>query len=83
MNNVSRGLLPLNFASIFRLNSDVHSHNTRQRDHLLVIQHRILTREESIRIFGVKLWNAVSDDLKHSETIQQFKRNYKNFLIMH
>ena len=37
MYNVSRGLLPLNFANIFRMNNDVHSHNTRLRDHSHVI----------------------------------------------
>ena len=59
MYNISRDLHPLNFANMFRMNSDVHSHNTRQRDHLHVIQHRTLTREGCIRIFGVKLCNAI------------------------
>ena len=83
MYNISRGLHPLNFANMFRMNSDVHSHNTRQRDNLHVIQHRTLTREGCIRIFGVKLWNAISDELKHSEIIHKFKRNYNNYLIMY
>ena len=77
MNN----LLPEIFCDLFVTNSSVRSHDTRQTEKLNVIPHRRIVRQHSIKIYGVKLWNLLSQHIIESPTYFIFKRRYKRYIL--
>ena len=77
MNN----LLPEIFCDLFVSNSSVYSHDMRQKEKLQVIPHRLIVRQHSIKIYGVKLWNLLSQHIIESPTYYIFKRHYKRYLL--
>ncbi len=74
-------LLPPQLADFFTPNCSVHNLNTRQHSKLHSVQYRIKIRANSIRIFGIKLWNSLSNKLRTSSTLSIFKKSYKKLLI--
>ncbi len=73
---------PSQFTNFFTPNYLVHSHNTRQQFKLHSVPHRINCRANSIRIFGSKLWNSISNELRTSPTVKSFQKQYKQLLII-
>ena len=55
MYKIYYALLPTAFLNLFRINSDIHDHRTRQSSKLHVVSHRTTFRANSIQIYGVKL----------------------------
>jgi hypothetical protein len=74
-------LLPSQFADIFVMNSEVHCYNTRCKDNIHITSHRLKVRALSIRMYGAKLWNNLSQHLKDSPSFDIFRSNCKNFIL--
>lgn len=74
-------LLPIQFNYFFTPNSMIHEHNTRQNSKLHLVPHRTKTRANCIRIYGVKIWNSLSNDLRMSPSLQIFRNKYKHLLL--
>ena len=67
----------------FTTNSDLHDHNTRNRNNI-VTPHLHKTRSQSCWIYrGIHLWNTMPVDLRESETSNQFKHAFKKFIMDH
>ena len=61
--------------------SRMHSYPTRNRNQLLPNFHRLTTSQRSISYFGPSLWNSLPGNVKDSNSLVSFKRNYKIFLV--
>ena len=69
--------------SRFSQASSVHDHSTRfsVSNYSTVFQRLTLTRNQSLYFQAPNNWNGIPQHIKNSETILQFKRKYKNFLL--
>ena len=74
-------LLPDMFCDLFVTNSSVHSLDMHQKEKLYVIPHRLIVRKHSIKIYGIKLWNILSQYIIESPTYFIFKKRYKRYLL--
>ena len=81
MYKVNNNLLPQYFIDMFLFNHSVHSHNTRQCNLYHVPYHRLVLTSNSIRVFGVNLWNNICDDIRNSKSLQSFRTKYKLCII--
>jgi hypothetical protein len=81
MYKVYNNLLPQYFIDMFILNHSVHSHNTRQCNDFHVPYHRLVLTSNSIRVFGVCLWNNICQDIRNSNSLQSFRTKYKLCII--
>ena len=61
-------LLPPQFCNLFVLNSEVHLHDTRNKNLIHQVAHRINARALSIRVYWVKIWNALPTFIQNSTT---------------
>ena len=70
------------FCNLFVLNSEVHLHDTRNKNLINQVAHRINARAlSSIRIYGVKIWNALPIFIQNSPTFPIFKKRFKTYLL--
>ncbi len=74
-------LIPAKFCSMFSTNSTVHSYNTRHKSNLKHNYHRLALRSHTVRIYGVIVWDSLSDELTKLTSINYFRRHYKRLLI--
>ena len=61
-------LLPPQFYNLFVLNIEVHLHDTRNKNLIHQVAHRINARALGIRVYGVKIWNALPTFIQNSPT---------------
>ena len=73
--------LPRIFDNMFRFNSIIHDHFTRQSIELHVPIVRTNHTKSTIRYAGVILWNIFSKKLSLACTIDTFKKNLKKIFI--
>jgi len=59
MYSATHGLLPFYFINMFRVNSCIHAHDTRQKDKIHQIGHKLNLRKFTVTIAGPLLWNAL------------------------
>lgn len=81
MYKVYNKLLPQYFIDMFVFNRSVHSHYTRQCNDFHVPHHRLVLTSNSIRVFGVSLWNNICINIRNSNSLQSFRTKYKLFVI--
>ena len=74
-------LLPVKFHKLFLRNQDIHDHDTRKKQNIHVISHRINVRAQSIRIHGQKVWNALPINIRDSPTFPIFKNHCKKYIL--
>jgi hypothetical protein len=74
--------LPAIFNSYFKMNIEVHSHNTRQALTLHIDYYRTNTRAFTIKVQGPKLWNSLDILIRNSKTLPLFKRHLKEQLLL-
>ena len=58
-----------------------HQYLTRNRDLLIVPQHRTTLQANSFSIQGIRTWNDIPNGIKESRTLNSFKIKIKKFLI--
>lgn len=71
----------VHFGSYFCYNRDVHQRDTRSNDDLYTPSFRLDVRRFSIRVAGPDLWNSIPQNIKESQSLQIFKRQFKEFLL--
>ena len=59
----------------------LHRNNTRCKDHLRLPSEKRNWGKQRTCYHAFKDWNALDSDLKNSDTICQFKRNFLNLLV--
>ena len=72
-----KGKLPEIFSDYFTHNRDVHSYNTRQRNHFHVPVPKSKLRKQFIKCWGVTVWNNVLKSINVTVKIGSFKRQIK------
>ena len=75
-----RSDLPEIYQNYFTFNSEVHKHDTRDKDSLHVLLARTSGGQRSIKIEGSKLWNSVPMSLRSVRNQKEFKRKIKLML---
>ena len=71
------GLLLPHFCNLFVLNSEVRHHDTRNKNVILQVAHRINARALSIEVYVMKIWNALPTFIRNSPTFPIFKNDVR------
>ena len=66
-------LVPDYLVEKFTFRSQMHSKNTRQSSQLNIPRCRLTTGQRSFAYRGAKLWNALVDNIKSTESVNVFK----------
>ena len=61
----------------YKLNSDVHQYNTRQRNNLNIPKCRTMIKQNTISFQGPKLWNALPMDVRSSSSLNIFRKRIR------
>jgi len=67
MFKVDKGLMPPYFSSVFCINADVHSYNTRFASNYHITVHWTSLLHYTIRIAGPLLWNSLDSNIKSNQ----------------
>jgi len=62
---------------IFTPNSTTRGHNTRQCDDFHVPYHWLFLTSNSIRVYGVNVWNSIWEDIRNVQSFKSFRTKYK------
>jgi len=81
MYRAMHNLLPWYFCSMFVPNLEIHSHNTRIKDNIHSMHHRLNLRKHTIIIHGPTIWNNIQIDIRNSQSYFIFKRKFKESLF--
>ena len=73
--------IPCSFHNFFRVNSDIHSYPTRQRDDFELPLCRTSKHKSFIKFRGPHLYNSLNASLKSSLSLSIFKKLLKQNLI--
>ena len=73
--------LPKTFQHLFKLNSEVHEHNTRQSQNFHTLSKKSKLSQFSISYMGPLVWNKFKKILNNCKTIYKFKKIMKEELI--
>ena len=74
-------LVPNYLDNIFKINSEVHSHNTRNCKNLHINK---TGNDSGMRKFGYRgsvIWNRIPTEIKDSNSLGTFKTQYKRSLL--
>jgi hypothetical protein len=77
----THNLLPHTFDNYFDLNSNIHSHNTRQQKNYHSYPARTCIRQFNVVKSGPRLWNSLPADIKSSTSFCAFKRDVRMLLL--
>ena len=75
-------MLPIVFDVMFTRNSDVHSHNTRQRNLMRVPLYTSELGQNSFKYQAVKIWNLIRQNMDIDIKISTFKLHLKRYLFV-
>lgn len=75
------GNAPHMFKEYFTVNRNVHSHNTRQLNHLHIVKWHLNIRKFSFRVHGAQLWNSIPLNIRESKSLNIFKSKMKRYLL--
>jgi hypothetical protein len=81
MYKIHVGLLPAYFIGMFKMNYDVHSYNTRQKNNYHITRHRINLMKRTVRIAGPLVWNAINIDITKTPSLNAFKNKFRKCLL--
>jgi hypothetical protein len=73
--------LPIKFCALYNINAFVHSYNTRQSKKLHCDYRRLNVRSNTVRHYGVLLWNSLTDDICSAISFSMFKHKLKSFVL--
>ena len=76
-----KGLLPLSFTDYYIRMSTIDMINIKNSHDLYVPSHQKNIRGNSIRIRGVKVWNAIPVGMRNKVSINSFCNKYKTSLF--
>jgi hypothetical protein len=81
MYKVTNNLLPSYFQNFFVPNSNIHSHYTKQTTKMHKLSCNTQLRAFSIRFYGSRLWNSLSDEIINSKAFCVFKARCRKHLV--
>lgn len=81
MYRAMHNLLPKYFCSMFVPNYSFHPHNTRTKENIHSVFHRLNLRKHTIIVHGPTIWNSIGTNIRKSFTIHMFKRKYTETLF--
>ena len=67
--------LPEYFINYFRLNENIHSHDTRSASNILIEYRRTNYGKFSLKYRGAQIWNNLPNTLKISKTYRSFEKS--------
>ena len=70
-------LIPSPFRTFFIINNEIHHYNKRTAYKIHQIQFSLNLRPRSIRVYGVKMWNSLSNAVTQSPSFSIFKNQCK------
>ena len=73
-------LLPNIFQHFYQPISDTHSYETRQQGNLQMKSFRTDCGQTSISYYGAKLWNLLPVEIRHSSSLNIFKKRCRKFI---
>jgi len=73
-----RELLPVPLKSIFTINKEIHTHNTRQHQDPNIIRRKTQAMAKSFICRGPETWGSLPKMIKESTTLKSFKNKLKN-----
>ena len=79
---IMNGSVPSYLSGLLTRRSSIHCLNTRNRQDLNIPKCRTSLAQRSFRYRAAKLWNTIPSKVKHSPTLNSFKRSIKNWLLM-
>jgi len=81
MYRVNRNLVPSFFVDMFCLNSNVHSHSTRQANNYHIRLCRTTLFKNTLRNTGAVIWNSLDANIRTVPTLSAFRNHYKSLLL--
>ena len=72
--------LPEYFINYFRLNENIHSHDTRSASNIFIEYRRTNYGKFSLKYRGAQIWNNLPNTLKLSKTYRSFKKSAKVYV---
>ena len=81
----SHNLIPNHYSCQYYIkNSSIYQHNTRQQNNLHIPKCRSRTciRQNTIIYQGPKLWNALPDGMKSSNSFNIFKKQLRHYILL-
>ncbi len=81
MYKIIHGNAPSYLNEMFKTNSQIHTHNTRNSKSLYLSKHNLVTRQRTFKFRGIKLWENLTNNIKEALRIDSFKSKYKTKLI--
>jgi len=74
-------LIPNPLKTLFVLNKQLHSYNTRNRNNPIVPMHRTELGKKCVAHMGPIIWNKVPDNIKETKTLKSFRSLLKISLL--
>ena len=74
--------LPCIFHEMFKVNAQVHTHNTRGSQNFHLPSVKTTLSQKSISYSGPLLWNQLPKDIGKCSSLHSFKSKLKTFLIL-
>ena len=74
-------ILPRYLNNMFCANTLVHSHNTKSKNNIHILNHKLTVRTHTIRFYGPKLWNSIPEQLHNVPSLNIFKKQYRSTLL--
>ena len=65
----------------FTVNNSIYNHNTRQFNHLSLINIKSNYGRKSVYFQGIKIYNSLPQDLKNTQVLSKFKRKVRKYLL--
>lgn len=81
MYQCSQNTLPSPLVSMFQLNSNIHDHNTRNKDSFHFEKRRTELAMKSLKHTGPKIWSNIPNNIKASKTQRTFINKLKKYYI--
>jgi hypothetical protein len=78
---LEHGLIPSVFQGYLPHASDIHSHFTRNSSAYRPVKAKSNTRRFTVKFYGTKVWNTIPIDIRHSSSLQVFKKRIRAFLL--
>ncbi len=78
MYNIIHGNAPSYLNEMFKTNSQLHVHNTRNNKSLYLPKYNLVTGQTTFNVRGIKLWENLTNNIKESLSLDSFKRGKFN-----
>ena len=77
------GLIPDQFNEMYSKSKTTHSHGTRAAatDCLFIERSNLTAGQRSVSVSGSKLWNEIPFDIRNSQSLNVFRKKYKEFFM--